>query len=313
MIGAKLSITLALLVWLLGSVDWTRMLELISKMHWAPLLLAVLLLFATYIPVARRWHLITAALGGKLSFLDAQRMIFLLVVINQAVPSNIGGDAYRIFATTRKGLDWKRATLAAVIDRLLALVALCVVASLGMLALVNFDGLEDFRLFAAVGTLAIAGGAVGGWLLFRSQLVKRLAGRSELLRKLLTVVGDLLNRPVETLYLFALSAVVHCITVMAMALVAANVGLNVTLLPLLGVCAVGLLVARLPLSHGGWGVREGIFVLVLTPFGVAPEAALAASITYGLTELTAGVLGGVVGLGLVAVSDSKDVEREAAG
>ena len=313
MIGAKLSVTFALLAWLLGSVDWARMSELVSGMHWTPLVLAVVLLFATFIPVARRWHSITNALGGKLGFLDALRMIFLLVIINQVVPSNVGGDAYRIFATTRKGLDWKRATLAAVIDRLMALVALSIVAMLGILALLSFDGLDHFRLFAVAGTVAIAGGAIAGWLFFRSSLAQRLAERSELFAKLFAVADDLLARPVETLYLLALSAAVHCVTVMVMCIVAANIGLDVPVLPLLGVCAVGLLVARLPISHGGWGVREGIFVLVLTPFGVAREEALAASITYGLTELAAAALGGVVGLGLVAISDSDKIEREAAG
>ena len=54
MIGAKLSVTFALLAWLLGSVDWARMQALISGMHWTPLVLAVVLLFATFVPVAQR-------------------------------------------------------------------------------------------------------------------------------------------------------------------------------------------------------------------------------------------------------------------
>ena len=301
-IAAKMSVTLALLAWLLASVDWARMLEQISRLQWPMLALAVLLLFANFVPVARRWQLITSALGGKLSFLDAQRMIYFLAIINQATPSNLGGDAYRIIATARAGLEWKRATLAAVVDRLLALVALSIIATLGILALFNLDGLEHIRLFVIVGTITMLVCALATWLFFRSVLSKWLSERFELAGKILSVVDELLSSPWETLYLLALSAAVHCVAIVAMYIAATNVGLDVPVLTLLGVCAVALLAARLPISHGGWGVREGVFVLLLTPLGVAQEASLTASITYGLTELAATLLAGVVGTVLIGVT-----------
>ena len=302
---AKLSVTLILLAWLLGGVAWDELLQLIAGISPTPLVVAVLLLSSLVVPVARRWHLIVSALGGTITFFASLRMVLMTVLINQCVPSNLGGDAYRVVATTQSGMPWTRATLAAIIDRLIALVALALTALLGILSLLDLSGLENQRLLAFAGTVAIVGGVVTAWLFFRSKLAARLSDNIEIVRRLIAAMGTLLSNPAEALYLLALSVFVQCITIGVMGLVAANTGVNVPLLPMLGVCALGLLIARLPVSYGGWGVREGTLVLGFAPFGVSREAALAASITYGLTELAAAVIGGIVWTALSVAIDTK--------
>lgn len=306
---AKVTVTLALLAWLLRGIDTSELIRLISGITPAPLLLAIFLLFVIIIPVARRWHLVVKALGGTITFANAFRMVLMTVLLNQSVPSNLGGDAYRIVATSRAGMPWKRAALAAVVDRLMALVALAIVALFGILSLLNLSGLDDHRNVAVAGTVAIVGGALAAWLFFRSGLAARLSEKFEILRRLIAALGTLLSDPAEALYLLILSIMVQCITVGAMSLVAVNTGVHVPLLPMLGVCALGLLIARLPISYGGWGVREGMLVLGLAPFGVSREAALAASITYGLTELAAAAIGGLLWVALSIAADS-GIERK---
>jgi uncharacterized protein (TIRG00374 family) len=304
-VSAKLSITFALLAWLLASVDWTELLRLISRIELAPLVVSVFLLFIIVIPAARRWHLIVSALGGQISFRDAIRMVLMTVLLNQSVPSNLGGDAYRVVATSRAGMPWKRATLAAVVDRLIALVALAIVAFAGVFALVDQAGLKNQRLVTETGTIAIVGGTLAMWMFFRSKMAERLSGKLEILRRLILALGTLLSDPAQALYLLALSLIVQCVTIAAMSLVAVNASVHVPLWPMLGVCALGLLMARLPVSYGGWGVREGTLVLGFAPFGVSREAALAASIAYGLTELAAAVIGGLLWAALSVASHTK--------
>lgn len=304
-VAAKVTITVTLLAWLLGTIDWKELIARMSGIAPGPLLLAVLLLFIIIVPVARRWHLIVLALEGHISFAQAFRMVLMTVLLNQSVPSNLGGDAYRIVATSRTGMPWKRATLAAIVDRLIALLALAIVALFGVLSLLNLAGLENHRLVAVAGTGAIVGGALVAWLFFRSPLAEKLAKRVELFGRLRSALGTLLNDRAEAAYLLALSIVVQFITIAAMTLVAINTGIALPLLPMLGVCALGLLIARLPVSYGGWGVREGTLVLGFAPFGVSREAALAASITYGLTEVAAAIIGGLLWLVLTMVEDAR--------
>jgi len=308
-VAAKLAVTIGLLAWLLRSVDWSELFELIGGIAPLPLAVAITALLALIFPVARRWDLIVAALGGSIGYLSSLRMILMTVLVNQSVPSNLGGDAYRVMATSRAGMPWKRATLAAIVDRLIALLALALVALFGVLALLDQAGLETQRLVTIIGTGAIVGGTLVAWIFFRSRFAARLAGGSEILQRLITALGALLTKPVEAAYLVVLSIIVQCVTIAVMSLVAISLGVDVPLFPLLGVCALGLLISRLPVSLGGWGVREGTLVLGFAPFGVSREVALAASITYGLTELAAAIIGGVIWIVWTAASDAGDGKK----
>ena len=66
-------------------------------------------------------------------------------------------------------------------------------------------------------------------------------------------------------------------------------------------CAVtlapGLLVALVPVSLGGWGVREGAFVVLLGFYGVAPEQSLIVSVLFGIALFLASLPGLVLWLG----------------
>lgn len=309
---AKLSVTFGLLAWLLDSVDWNELFQLIAGIRTSPLILAIVLLVALTIPVARRWQLVVSALGGNIGYLSSLRMILMTVLVNQCVPSNLGGDAYRIMATSQSGMPWKRATLGAITDRLIALVALALVILFGVLALLDHTELENQRLIAIIGTSSILGGSLIAWMFFRSRLAAKLADGIEILQRLIAALGELLHKPAQALYLVALSIIVHCVTIAVMSMVAINVGLDVPLLPMLGVSALGLLISRLPVSLGGWGVREGTLVLGFAPFGISREAALAASITYGLTELAAALIGGIIWVVWTVASDTKTGQKRQA-
>jgi hypothetical protein len=62
---------------------------------------------------------------------------------------------------------------------------------------------------------------------------------------------------------------------------------------LLMVPLVGLMMV-VPISIAGWGVREGVMVVGFGYLGVAPEAALALSILYGLLILAIALPGGAI-------------------
>jgi glycosyltransferase 2 family protein len=47
----------------------------------------------------------------------------------------------------------------------------------------------------------------------------------------------------------------------------------------------------IPISLGGWGIRESSMVVGLASFGVPEASALALSISYGIGTVVAGVVG----------------------
>jgi len=52
----------------------------------------------------------------------------------------------------------------------------------------------------------------------------------------------------------------------------------------------------LPVSLGGWGVREAALVIFLGALGIPGETALAASLCIGLSQILVGLPGGLIWL-----------------
>jgi uncharacterized membrane protein YbhN (UPF0104 family) len=61
-----------------------------------------------------------------------------------------------------------------------------------------------------------------------------------------------------------------------------------------------MLAAAIPISLGGWGVREAALVLGAAAFAIPQSEALAVSVAYGLMLLATGALGTLLWAGLPA-------------
>ena len=61
---------------------------------------------------------------------------------------------------------------------------------------------------------------------------------------------------------------------------------------------LSVVIAMVPVSFGGWGVRELSFVYLLGTAGVPAEAALSLSITFGLLRMIIGAVGGLIWVGM---------------
>jgi hypothetical protein len=79
----------------------------------------------------------------------------------------------------------------------------------------------------------------------------------------------------------------------------------------------------IPLSLGGWGVREAALVVILGKLGIPGETALAASLCVGVSQILVGLPGGLIWLNnwdigeraprLEALAATADVSRAAVG
>lgn len=224
---------------------------------------------------AWRWRLVCRALGVPApEARDALRWTALGVTFSQALPSTVGGDAYRIgaFAAQR---GWAAAARSVIHDRLS-----------GMWVL---------------GLLAAAGGAPALWLAgFGAQVVLAfLAGAA-----LLLAIPALVRFPGMASETQAFRALLRngrlmyaCLAIHGMTLGAFAV-LSEGLQPgsplwwqAALVAPAVMLAAALPVSLGGWGVREGAMVFALGLFGTAAGEALALSVAYGLMLALTGALG----------------------
>lgn len=257
---------------------------------------AALALLASQIALqAMRWRAIAAVCGVSLAPRSAIQMNFIAAFFNQVLPSTVGGDAVRIWLLARKGGGWASATYSVLIDRIagLLVLALIVIVCLPWTLTLIHDAVARAVL------ILIGAGAIGGAIVFIliGRLPRGLVDRFLITRHLAETsraAWRLCRSPRAVWTVGASSVVIHLMTVTvawsAMKAVAAPVGLA----PILFLMLPVLLVASVPISIAGWGVRESSMVAAFTYAGLVPGDGLMLSLLFGAVSFAVGAAGGIV-------------------
>lgn len=289
----KFAVSIGILVLLLRSQDLSSLKSDLLAVKLNMLALAVLLLFAQTFVLCHRWILILRAMQVPLEWLAGWRILIVSTFFNQVLPA--GGDAVRIWMLRRQGMQWSPTIGSIVADRLLALLALGAVILAGMPFLLPRIS-DNSLLFAIATILVFACSALIALITLNrwpARMLAVLPGRivqfAMLVRAPLLAAGG--RGP-----LIAAAIIVHLITVAACYILAIGLDAPLSALDAFVLVPLVILSSAVPISIGGWGVREGAMVAALGLAGIAPDKALAISVLFGLGGLTVGLFGGFVWL-----------------
>jgi uncharacterized membrane protein YbhN (UPF0104 family) len=225
-------------------------------------------------------------------------MLYSLVgwFFSNVAPSTIGGDIFRGVQLSRVGLPIGFAVRVILAVRVLSFITLVVVIAAGFpIALELLSHRRDELLMG--GVLATGGGAIAALLLL-AYLPIRIAWLDgwPFVRKLMTIANDFKllvvpNASTASAWFAALAQ--HLLRVGVLASLAKGLGLGIPLATIFAFTTAALLLAMVPISFGGWGIREIAFVYLLGAAGVRAEAALSLSIAFGLLRVLLGLIGGL--------------------
>jgi uncharacterized membrane protein YbhN (UPF0104 family) len=232
-----------------------------ADLRWVALIVALAPL--QYMLAGLRWRWVSEALGTPLPARRAIREVGLSTLLNQVLPGGMTGDAIRVWRQARQqpAIDAFRA---AVIDRGMGLWVHVAITLLG-LAGAAYLGFASYGEAAGVALLAVLLSTVVAWRGRMGTDVRRVLARSGG-----WVLGSSVVLLVSLLVSFGAAG----------AAVGQPLGWWVPL-----AVPVVLLAMVVPLSVGGWGLREAGAVALLPRFDWSPEEALAASTVYGLACL----------------------------
>jgi glycosyltransferase 2 family protein len=244
--------------------------------------------------LALRWREIIEICGAKLQLATALSYSLIGQFFNQVLPSTVGGDSVRIWLLARGGAGWPTAIYSVLIDRVVgvSILAVLVVVCLPW----TFNIIHDPIARAALTLIGF--GALVGVLVFLALGVKRLRvmERWWLTHHLATVsrVAWRLCRSITGARVAALSFVIHLTTAMVAwgAAMAAHAAID--FVHVLFMVLPVMLIATLPVSIAGWGVRESVMVLAFSYAGLAESDGLIVSILFGVGNLVVGAIGGIV-------------------
>ena len=249
---------------------------------------------AQMVLLALRWREIVLMCGAKLPRATALSYSFIGQFFSQVLPSTVGGDAIRIWLLARGGAGWPTASYSVLIDRvvgvsiLAVLVVACLPWTLNMihdpiaraaLTLIGFGTLAGTLAFLALGVRHL-------WAMDRWWITRHLAAASR--------VAWRLCRSGTGARVAAYSFAIHFMTVMVAWGAAMAAHAAVDLVHALFLILPVMLIATIPVSIAGWGVRESAMVLAFSYAGLAESDGLIVSILFGTVNLAVGVIGGII-------------------
>jgi len=290
----KAAVTVSLLWWLSRKLDFGLLWGNLLALSPADILLGIALIFCGTILSIVRWSVIMRQIGISIAGAAILRYGLIGYFFNQALPSSIGGDGIRLWLLYRDGIAASLAIRSIFLDRLSGLVFLFLLSLYGMPRLLQqLFGISPLFLAGALICCVLAGIAVLALITRQqSRLDHYRAGRV-----LVQIVGDLkllATRNWTLLYVGILSLAAQLLSCGVVWLLVHRFNANVSLVDVLTVTPVIFILLILPITIAGWGLREGLFVAGLALVGVSEDVALISSVVFGVINLLASLVGGVL-------------------
>jgi glycosyltransferase 2 family protein len=292
---AKAATSILLLYLSLRWVNVSALTERLSRLELSWIVFALFLMMVQVVILAARWREVAAACGANLAFTSAVQISFIAAFFNQVLPSTIGGDGVRIWLFACKGAGWARATYSVLIDRIVGVSALAfiVIACLPW----TFELIRDPIARAVLLVIGFGTVVVTFLFMFIGTRYRRLFDRWTLTRHLsaasraaVTLCGSVRSIGV----IIAYSLVIHLLTIIAAWCCVRAIAAPVSFAQVLFLMPPVLLIATIPISIAGWGVRESSMIVAFAYAGLAQSNGLTLSILFGAASFVVGIAGGVV-------------------
>ena len=294
----RAAISAAVLAYISYDVDHGDLRATLSAVHIRDLALPLALYLAGQVLSGVKWWLLGSSVGLARPIADYVRFYFIGMSLNVFGLSTIGGDVVRALYLG----DGRRRALAlnsVVFDRMNGL---AILMALGALALLAFP---QYHLPWVLSAALIAGGfgLVACWWTC-PRLVHLLPRRSRIRRQVEHDLAPFWRDRRLLVAVSALSAAFHLSQVGVQYLLARAAGTTLPFSYCLIMHPVLSLMMALPISVGGFGVREGGYLYFVTRLDIDDSIA----VTMGLLWWLLTALGGLAGV-LVFVSSGLSLPR----
>jgi uncharacterized membrane protein YbhN (UPF0104 family) len=290
--------TIVILVLVLRKVPFPDLAARLGHLGATDLLLLTALTVVQVTIGVVRWHRLLSRLGERVSFLGLYGDVLVGLTYNMFLPTTVGGDVVRAVRCRARVTKAHRAWSTSLFERIAGLLAMAasgaIAATLGASALIP----TTIRLVATAITIALLAAFFGAAAPFRVLVrffEKRLSPQTEMRGIVDDLEGPLATSGarLEALFWSLLYQAVGVVFVIVGARGLGAPGHELAIV--IGVPLVHVL-SMLPVTIGGLGLREGLFVAILGRLGVASDVALGLAAQWLASSVGFAIAGAVVAL-----------------
>ncbi len=298
-ISLKAFVTGGLIWYLISDVDLSLVGLHIAKVDWRLLALSLVIFSVQIVIGGFRWGTVLDSLGTEVRRRLTIHLFYIGGFFNQALPGGSGGDAVRMYLSYRHGFSFRNAVNSVIIERIAAVLSLVVLVDVIQFFFIRHLS-SEMKYVTYFGTTVVTLLAIFCFIfLIQLERLSEKFKKSRFVRGLGNLGADTrrvffsvqrLWRPV----MWGLLG--HLNISLAVFILTIGMGLDVTLFDCVVLIPPVLLILTLPISIGGWGIREGAMIWAFALIGVTNEEALVLSVLFGLSTLAITLPGGLIWL-----------------
>jgi uncharacterized membrane protein YbhN (UPF0104 family) len=287
----RVAFTVGVVAWILSGLHIDHLGEALAGVRLPWVGLAFVLYIAGQLVSAARWTLLGRSAGFQRPFRTYARYYFVGMFLNLFAPSTIGGDTARALYLAeghRRGL----ALGSVLFDRASGLALLMGLGAVGVLIFGSYGlPVALTRTMLAVGIAIVA----AWWTCPR--LVRLLPEHHRLRRRVEHDLAGFWRDRRLLVRVAVLASTFHLMQVSTQWVLARAVGIALPFGYCLIMHPILSVMLALPVSVGGFGVREAGYLYFVGRFGFAPAIAVAMSLLWWAVTFLGGLTGGLVFVG----------------
>jgi len=300
LLSLKTAITISLVAWIGAQADWQSMRVMLAAADGRLVLAAVAAHAFSFVLLNVRWWSLLRYLAPQVRLRETTGSFYLGLFGNNFLPTGMGGDVLKILRMRTRHLSGKSLLASSIMDRAIGLAG---VMMIGVSALFLFEPpfLQGFRKgLLLVILIAIPVGFAVFYSDPMARLLERLQARYQgrrLVMEFMLTLGQLQafrHAGVPITRAMALTLVLQSSVAICYYFLGLSLGSQLGFTTYLIMIPVLFVAANLPISIGGLGVREGVFITLMVASGMQQQTAIGVSVLYLATVLTLTVPGGLV-------------------
>ena len=234
----------------------------------------ILLSIVQYLLSAWRWYFIAYNTDTKIIYIDAVKFYYISGFLNNILPSGIMGDIYRtmnIKINNQKNNNFLKSFQAVIFERLSGQITLFItfITSLCIFFLIN----QKYEAFGYVLLLIITCLLVTKLFFISNQANKYIINFKQIFS------GGCFYKH------FFLSLIIVLTYITTYIICAFSLNLDIDIISFFVFAPIILFSMTLPVSIGGWGIRETTALVISFLLGLSVSSSVTVAIVYGLTNL----------------------------
>lgn len=286
-LAIKLAFTLGFFALLFAKVKWAELWERATSIAASTWIAVFVCFVAGHAVGALKWRYAVGLSRARLSIPDAIQCYAAGMFANLCLPSIVGGDAVKAVLAGRATRRFEAAVIGGATERLIDTFALVVLIVIGaLLCREALPGWAQQTMFVG-GAIAAAGALLFLPLALRVKLERWPKKLRRPLAKTLVSLRRLARRPSAALVILALSLALQGWFVLLNAWLGRGIGIDLPMATWFFAIPMTKAITLVPISFGGFGLREKTLGGLLYSIAALPEALGAAASILWQTVLVA--------------------------